>query len=106
MIKQHYISLILTLTISANCSHRDDRDQGPGETPQPLQTLRPLAQVSLPQTVMLNVSSETINMWMTAISYTVEDRDPRRFVRLIALANESFLPGRSVFNDMTLVPIK
>eukprot|EP00116_Pleurobrachia_bachei_P000720 sb/3460982/ len=45
------------------------------------------------------VSSETLHMWLACISWIVEDRDPRRFSRLIKAAKSSFLNGRTIFHD-------
>ncbi|KAL5255340.1 hypothetical protein ACHWQZ_G014676 [Mnemiopsis leidyi] len=48
---------------------------------------------------MIHVSAETINLWAVCISSIVEDRDPRRFSRLVTMATEEFLSGRTIFHD-------
>ena len=55
------------------------------------------------QKAMIHVSAETINLWAVCISSIVEDRDPRRFSRLVTMATEEFLSGRTIFHDTSFV---
>ena len=54
---------------------------------------------------MRTVSLETLQMWVVTISGIVEDRDPRRFHRLVQLAKGATLLSDSstIFHNTSLV---